>query len=556
MNSFRLRLTRAARTLYRGTARFFSAFVYSMLISLLYIIAPAPKIIPWSVYTPLEYGIWAALFASVPAHLLSECRDTPRPAARFAVIGFTALMGVLWGTLYYAVSVDAFKPWSAYCSMAYTGFMLLCVVVSYLLLMNAQNEYTLFPTVAGAFLYALSASLILFLLLAGCMSAYEALLGTMPEVVIRAALCLLFFVLSINLFLANVPRRRTTLSLSNRLWDVCVSVLTAVFLILLAILFVYVGKIIVTRTMPVGVMNWYASLALLSYLALWMAGASKRDSVVCRFYARFSGFALLPVIAVQIYGIAVRFNAYGLTEARYTSMVCLALGVFALALTLLRRSLRPAFIAATAALIALTVTPLNMIDVPVMEQEARLRDLLSENGMLDGDTMIAATDLSVEARSDIRSCILYLEAAPSVRRSAFWQKNLSDPYPYQTFDRIGLETSGATVTVRHTYRNDALTAVMPVSGYSWAKSYDDVEYYKSSEFTLRVNVPDQEERLYSLRESIDAFVDAHADDTASDIDIRFELDGRATLLLKSLSVRYDDGVLGWCRFSGLLLIKE
>ena len=554
MNLILSRFSHAARMLRRGTARFFPTFVCSVLISLLYIADPAPTSLPWAVYSAVELGLWVALFASVPAHLLSEYRGASHWTARLLEAGFATLSGFLFGALKFAAYQGALRAWGAYFTMASVGFVVLCVAISYILLMDAKNEHALFPSIFGALVYGISLAIILCMLLVGCLSAYEALLGELPDAFLTFILCLTLLVLSVNLFLSQVPRPGDSLSQDNRGSGTFVSVLAAIYLLLLAILLVYVGKIIVTRTMPVGVMNWYASLALLSYLALWMTGAPQQESAVCRFYARFGGAALLPVIAVQVYGIGVRFFAYGLTSARYLSMVCLTLGVVALVFTLLRRSLRPVFIAAAAAVVVLTVTPLNVIDVPVMEQEARLRGILAQSDMLDGNTMRPGETLTDDAAQGIRSCVLYLKGAPTVRRSAFWRTNFEGKPASDIFNQLGLETTGASTTVRHTYRNESLSEAVPVSGYAWVKAFDNQYLYADNGLSLRVTVPGRGQLAYDLSGHIDAFVKANGD--VSNVDIRFELDDHTTLILDYLSVRYDDDILNRCSLSGLLLIGE
>ena len=71
-------------------------------------------------------------------------------------------------------------------------------------------------------------------------------------------------------------------------------------LLLLAILYVYLGKIVVTGSMPSGKLNWFGSVALASYVFFWLSlrGSSNR---FFRLFARwgwtlrYAGMAALTV---------------------------------------------------------------------------------------------------------------------------------------------------------------------------------------------------------------------------------------------------------------------
>ena len=98
---------------------------------------------------------------------------------------------------------------------------------------------------------------------------------------------------------------------------------------------------------------------------------------------------------MQIVGIVIRYNAYGLTAPRMAGMATLAIGIYALALAALDRSARSAFIVLAVAGLVLTVSPFNILDVPIMQQTARLRAALERAGCF------ADGGLSVPEKPDI-----------------------------------------------------------------------------------------------------------------------------------------------------------
>ena len=556
MNRIRKRAVRSLRALYASAARFFPSCVCAVALAL----TLAFQIDLYDVEF-LCAGLAAALFASVPTTLATELRGLSRRRALGVQWAVSLVFGALFGALRFALAQSFLSPWSRYFEMLLAGFLTLCAVLSYVLLMRRDNEQTLFLRVLAAFAYGVALPLLLTALLSVCLLAFNALIHSLPELVLELILCQTMIALPVVVFLALLPcrgedeRRFLRFESVDR---VIVGALSAVYMGLLAILLLYVGKIVITRQMPVGEMNWYASFALLYYLLLWLTPASTSKNPACRLYARFGGWPLLPVIAVQIYGIGVRFIAYGLTTARYLSMVCLALGVFALALTLMRRSLRSAFLAAIAAIAIVSFTPLNAIEVPVMEQEARMRAALSENGMLDGDAIVMDEPPQGETYARLISCFDYLRRAPAVRRSAFWQANFSRENLPALKEKLGVNASASGRNPGNYslyFHNDTLKSATPVDGYAYVKAFDTAHLYAQDDFALRIALPDQQELVYNPGPLFEKFARAQGT-PQSGVEMRFELDDRTTLILDYLSVRYADYTLNSIAFSGLALIRE
>ena len=555
MNRIRSRAANSLQALYASAARFFPSFVCGIALALAVTLA----LENYSVEA-LCTGLTVALFASVPVTLAMELRGVSRRKALCAECAVTLLFGVLGGALRYLLTLDAFSAWYRYFAMVLAGYLILCAALSYVLLMERDNEHTLILSVLAAFAYGIALPLLLMALLGVCLLAFQTLIHPLPDLVHELITCLTMIALPVSVFLALLPRRGEDPKRFLRFESVdglILGLLSAVYMGLLCILLFYVGKIVFTWQMPVGEMNWYASFALLYYLLLWLMPAPKSKNAACRLYARFGGWLLLPVICVQVYGIGVRFVAYGLTTPRYISMVCLALGIFALALTLMRRSLRPVFLASLAAIVVVSFTPLNAIDVPVMEQEARLQRLLKQNDMLDGEFIVPADSLSDETRVRIISCVEYLSGAPAVRRSDFWQTYLAKENVSQLEKALGFAPNASSITRRYSYQcsDDTLRNGLNVSGYAWVVSVGS-RSLPGPTLELRVTLPSGEELVYELGDTLNAFVEEHGD-VSGDIPLRFELDERCTLVLSSLSVTYQGNTLHRCQIiSGVLLVRE
>ena len=138
--------------------------------------------------------------------------------------------------------------------------------------------------------------------------------------------------------------------------------------------------------MPSGKLNWFGSVAIAAYVFFWL---SLRDSQR-RFFAlfvRWGWLLLLPVLAAQVTGIVIRYQAYGLTAPRFAGMVTLMFGVVALAMAATKRHPQWLFVFIAASGLLFTVTPLNIIDVPVWNQEMRLKAALKRNGLLQDGSL-------------------------------------------------------------------------------------------------------------------------------------------------------------------------
>ena len=107
---------------------------------------------------------------------------------------------------------------------------------------------------------------------------------------------------------------------------------------------------------------------------------------------------LLPVLAMQIVGIVIRYLAYGLTTPRFAGMITLSFGIVALVLAALKRRPQWLFVFIAASGLFFTLTPLNIIDVPVWNQEQRLKGALRRCGLLKDGVIEIKTDANISMR--------------------------------------------------------------------------------------------------------------------------------------------------------------
>jgi hypothetical protein len=127
-------------------------------------------------------------------------------------------------------------------------------------------------------------------------------------------------------------------------------------------------------------------------------------------FVKFGGFALMPIIAVQFMAINIRLVNYGLTTLRYVSVVLNGIAFAFAAVSLVKdgRFVKHMLLVLAAAALVLTLTPLNLFDVPARDQAARLSAALQRNGMLVNGEIIPKADIPQEDKIAITSAYEYL----------------------------------------------------------------------------------------------------------------------------------------------------
>ena len=314
---------------------------------------------------------WGMLFALATRLAVERraCRTTLTHALP-AITG--AMMAALGAWFWY--HVPQMDVGYSFWEMIYFGSAVSVASFAVAQLFGKRNAWTVFGRVLLAAVFVGLVSFAVFLGSILCIAAYDGLIAKVSRTVWGDMAILIWCFLAPVFMAAMLPKDNEPTE-HPKAFSVMFWFLVPIGMALLAILYAYIAKIVFTWSMPSGTMNWFASCAVGGYLFLWLSLRCSRVRFFA-FLARWGWAALLPVVATQIVGIAIRYNAYGLTAPRMAGMATLAIGIYALALAALDRSARSAFIVLAVAGLVLTVSPLNILDVPIMQQTARLRAAL------------------------------------------------------------------------------------------------------------------------------------------------------------------------------------
>lgn len=342
---------------------------------------------------PVLFALGNAALASVVMKVFLEIRNQK----------VLPLIYLLPGIIFYGL----FSLYQAKSYLILGGLGLAAALMGLLvfLLSPGGREKSAFPSVFPAALKALGLSLLTAGAISLCIAAVNALLFHLSWRWWTEAFYFGFFVAGWNIFLSELPEAGGPV----HVFPMADKVLTRVFLplygIYLLILYGYLGKIAWALEMPEGTMNWYASVAVLGYVffTFMLYGGAKIPKLI-----RWGGVLLLPIVAVQLWGVYIRYTAYGLTTWRYLSIACTFYGIIVMAFGILGKSIHPLFLLGAFLSLILTLTPLNIIDIPAKDQQARLTKVLEKYHMLKDGEILPGT-VEGEDREKLLSAYYYLD---------------------------------------------------------------------------------------------------------------------------------------------------
>lgn len=297
-----------------------------------------------------------------------------------------------------------------------------------LFLLERANKAPGLPALLFAAAFSIATSILLFLGLILCVAAFWALIvtdadGWLPETTYLFSGLIAYGGWGLAAFLGALPNTNARYEFPAATQKLLLYLFFPVYLLLLIVLYLYVGKIIGAGEMPVGTMNWYASFALLGFAFFFGTLAAQERLPLFSRFLKWGLLLFLPILAIQIYGVWLRYEAYGLTTLRYTSMICTFCGIYALAVAFLRRKPQQVYLCAAILALIFSLTPLNVVDVPLRSQEARLSQLLTEHSLIQDGQIIKRDDTPPAVVDEIIDIAFYLEQDASPLAAAVFDAN-------------------------------------------------------------------------------------------------------------------------------------
>lgn len=220
-------------------------------------------------------------------------------------------------------------------------------------------------------------------------------------------------IFAVSLFLSKLPsidREYEEVEYTKALKILLIYIVIPLITIYTAILYVYFGKILLTKEWPRGLVShlvlWYSTL---SVGVIFLITPILEENKVAKSFEFLFPKIILPVLFMMFMSIYQRINQYGITENRYYVVV---LGLWVLGIMLyfsLKKPLRNIIIPISLSLIMLNSVygPLSSFSISKYSQNKRLESLLARNNMLSNGEIIRNSEIPLEDKREISNIISY-----------------------------------------------------------------------------------------------------------------------------------------------------
>lgn len=348
-------------------------------------------------------------------------------------------------------------------------------------------------------------------------------------------------VLGWNLFLSWIPKSGDTGDHFTSLSKIIKRVLVPIYLFLLLILYMYLGKLLVTMTMPSGQMNWFASLSMLGYTFFYFTLAKEEDFYTKRFL-RWGSIALIPIVAVQMYGVYIRLVAYGLTDLRYLSLFCSLFGIITMVYGYQRWKATSLYVIGMVLVLIATLTPFNVIDVPARNQLNRIKQVLQNSNMLQEKNVVLG-DLSEEEKEEVIESLRYLQGSAYAEKDEETVTLINSPI-LNDIERMEAEELS-------TYTIFTYTGGIPISG--WTSMYSFDEFLVDGKITISI---EGEEQTFVIGKQLESLLEAMNKNEQQEVDkpIMFSYDENHQFYFYRLAIHKESEEKSF-DVRGVLLVK-
>jgi hypothetical protein len=375
----------------------------------------------------------------------------------------------------------------------YIGTMIAMFSMCVWLLCKKENIDTIYMELLWAVSYSFLSIFVLFLGVMVCLWAFDSLIMPIEERPYSIVATYSWLGLIPMMILSRIPREDNLVQ-RPKLYVKLFTFLAIPCVLLLAILCIYVGKIILTLDMPSNRLNIFASICILVYLFMY-AAIKGNSSKPLSFLLHWCWIPIIPIVIAQITGIVIRYNAYGLTPLRMAGMVTLAIGIYGLYIIARNKSLKSIWLVIAVAAIVFSISPINIIDMSVKNQNDRVEKILVKNSLLqDGKLVIPEKlELSDEDKEIIKGSwkmLRYFCGDPSSKVLIDYFDVNKAVLSYSKDKNNGVTDLLTILNIDNTYVSDNTkiycsssyydeSKPLSCSGYSYIRIYDSYSWKRS-----------------------------------------------------------------------------
>ena len=254
------------------------------------------------------------------------------------------------------------------------------------------------------------------------------------------------------------------------------------------ILYIYFGKMLITRSWPQGLVShlilWYTIFSL--FIMIMVTPMTKKDPVA-KVFKKYFPFASISLLALSIVSISKRISQYGVTELRYFIVLLGIWLIFCMVSSIFRARLSVILISLIAVVYISVFSPVNNRRITIMSQNKRLERILIKHGLLKDGKLVKNSGLNENQKYEITDVLNYILG---IRDKKEGIENVqpfgkSDGKPYTNIDEfekaVGIDHSWyqygsgtddyyAVFTINEKQQNDSYNAVEEVNGYEYLVS--------------------------------------------------------------------------------------
>lgn len=265
-------------------------------------------------------AVWccaASFFAEILCRVVCCKKDIQGKKKTAIHLAAQALSIVLSVPMYFILKAEG--DWSPF---IYGSTLFIFVALGLYLLHNFQDEEKIVPNATVSLVMEGITVTCLVAGLALVIFAFQNLVYSF-KVSIPYTACFFFssFVIGLNLLVSYVTRPRELVSVPKAFNVIYSCALLPIYAMLLAVLYIYFGKCIFTRSMPVGMVNPFVSAATAVFLDFYLCLPREGTfSAAGKFFRKWGALFLFPLLALQCFAFAIRIKEYGFTVTRVASL--------------------------------------------------------------------------------------------------------------------------------------------------------------------------------------------------------------------------------------------
>ena len=175
------------------------------------------------------------------------------------------------------------------------------------------------------------------------------------------------------------------------------------------ILYVYFGKMLITRSWPQGLVShlilWYTIFSL--FIMIMVTPMAKKDSAA-RVFKKYFPFASLPLLVLSIVSISKRISQYGVTPSRYFVVLLAMWLIFCMVSSIFKARLSVILISLITVVYISVFTPVNNRRITLMSQNKRFEKILVKHGLLKDGKLIKKPELAKEKKYEVTDVLNYI----------------------------------------------------------------------------------------------------------------------------------------------------